>query len=53
MADERQFGTQELISAKYLVQTEESTQPEVEAPRAASSRADRGLKTQSVGSRRS
>lgn len=32
MADERQFGTQELVSAKYLIQTEESDQPEVEAP---------------------
>jgi hypothetical protein len=32
MADERQFGVQELASAKYLVQTEESAEPEVEAP---------------------
>ena len=32
MADERQFGTQELVSAKYLIQTEESDQPEDELP---------------------
>ena len=32
MADERQFGTQELVSARYLVQTDESAQPEVEVP---------------------
>ena len=32
MADERQFGMQELTSAKYLVQTEESAEPGVETP---------------------
>jgi hypothetical protein len=32
MADERQFGLQELASAKYLVQTEEIAEPEIEAP---------------------
>jgi hypothetical protein len=32
MADERQFGVQELASAKYLVQTKEIAEPEVEAP---------------------
>ena len=32
MADERQFGMQELASARYLVQTEECAEPEVEAP---------------------
>jgi hypothetical protein len=32
MVDERQFRTQELTSAKYLVQAEESAEPEVEAP---------------------
>jgi hypothetical protein len=32
MADERQFGTQELVSAKYLIQTEESDQRAVELP---------------------
>src|SRR6476619_5829368 len=32
MADERQFGMQELASAKYLVQTEESAEPQLEAP---------------------
>jgi hypothetical protein len=31
MADERQFGMQELASAKYLLQTDESAEPEVEA----------------------
>ena len=32
MADERQFGLQELSSAKYLVQTEESAEPQAETP---------------------
>ena len=32
MADERQFGVQELASARYLVDAEESAEPEVEAP---------------------
>jgi hypothetical protein len=32
MADERQFGVQELASARYLVQAEEIAEPEVEAP---------------------
>jgi hypothetical protein len=30
MADERQFGTQELVSAKYFVQPDESDEPQVE-----------------------
>ncbi len=32
MADERSFGVQELASTKYLVQAEESAEPELEAP---------------------
>ena len=32
MGDERSFGVQELASARYLVQAEESAEPEVEVP---------------------
>jgi hypothetical protein len=32
MADERQFGTQELYSARYLAEADENVEPEVEQP---------------------
>jgi hypothetical protein len=32
MADERQFGTQELFSARYLAEAEQNAEPEVEQP---------------------
>jgi hypothetical protein len=32
MADEREFGSQELVSAKYLAQVEETIEPEIEQP---------------------
>lgn len=32
MADERQFATQELISARYLANTDENIEPEVDEP---------------------
>jgi len=31
MADERQFGTQELVSAKYFVESQDGDEPEVQA----------------------
>jgi hypothetical protein len=32
MADERQFGTQELVSARYLADADENVEPEVDEP---------------------
>jgi hypothetical protein len=32
MADERQFGTQELFSARYMADAEQNVEPEVEEP---------------------